>query len=217
MAIQIRSRGPAAAQARFTASVQAIFPAIRRTHTGRLILEWLNRAPYDTIIEPYSGHDYNNADEIGASESHAGNDRLGTSARGTRAFVGFSPNNLSGHGVGNRPDEVLLHELCHGLRSVYGWERYDHAGNYLRMAGGFDDVEEFFAIMVTSVHSSELGRGARGDHGNWRLPSEDLLRKHPYDTRLRQFNTSMPVLCSQLRGIPANVAPFNPFRDIAAP
>ncbi len=219
MAINIRSGGPAAGQRRYRDSVQAILVTIRRSQTGRLVMDRLGRAAFDVIVEPNLEADgFNNAFEQAASHSHSGNQRLGTSARGTRSLIAYSPRRLTGRGVQFAFDEVLLHELCHSLRTVYGRIRFGNAaGDLLPMAGGFDNVEEFFAAMVTSVHSSELGRPALGNHASWRLPSVDLLRKPPFDTRLRQFNVSMPDFCRDLRAIPAAVAPFNPFRDIAAP
>lgn len=218
MAITIRSGGSAQAQNRYRASVTQVLADVRRTQTGRLVLEFLNAAPFDVVIEPnLQAGGFDNAFERPASRVHGGNARLGTSARGTRSMVQFSPNRLSGRGVQFQPHEVLLHELCHSLRSVTGSSRYDGSGNDRAIAGNFTSVEEFFAAMVTSVHSSELGRPALGNHGQWALPSVDRLRKRPFNTRLREFNQSMPRFCERLRAIPAVVAPFNPFRDIAAP
>ncbi len=219
MAINIRSGGPAASQRRYREGVQSILVTIRRTETGRLVMDRLARAPFDVVVEPNLEADgFNNAFERAASHAHSGNARLGTSARGTRSLIAYSSRRLTGRGVQFAFDEALLHELCHSLRTVYGRRRLENStGDFLPMAGGFENVEEFFAAMVTSVHSSELGRPALGNHGSWRLPSVDLLRKPPFDTRLRQFNVSMPEFCRDLRSISAAVAPFNPFRDIAAP
>ena len=216
MTIQIRSGGSASIQVRYRLSIYAVLRDVRRTQTGRIVLNLLDQAGYDVIIEPnLDPAGSNNASEIGASGVHEGNARLGVSARGTRSFVAYSPNRLTGRGVGMGRDEVLLHELCHSLRTVNGRMRKRSNGQLLAMAGGFHNVEEFFAAMVTNVHSSELGRPARGDHGTGRLRSIDQLRKPPFDRRLRQFSISMPVLCRQLAALPPTVAPFNPFRDIA--
>ena len=75
--------------------------------------------------------------------------------------------NLRNRGIQGRNDEVLLHELCHSLRQISGVERYrrTRGGGVtpLEMSGGFANIEEFFAVMVTSVYSSELGRRPLGN------------------------------------------------------
>lgn len=218
MALTIRSGGNTGSQQAYRSSVEAIIRDIRQTRTGRLVLAYLNRASFDVVIEPnLDPGGTNNAFERGASHVHSGNTRLNQAARGTRSMVEFSASRIHRKGVQFALHEVLLHELCHSLRTVNGRNRFNSAGNLLPMTGGFGNVEEFFAAMVTSVHSSELGRPALGNHGTWRLPSVDRLRKAPFDTRLRQFNTSMAGFTADIRRIPASVAPFNPFRDIATP
>jgi hypothetical protein len=112
-------------------------------------------------------------------------------------------------------DEVLVHELAHALRQINGVERYegrDAAGHPLLLRiVSFGNVEEFFAAMVASVHSSELGRPALGNHGQWPLRDPGVLQHPPYSTRLSEFRVQMPDLTRELAGIPAA---FNPFRDV---
>jgi len=114
-------------------------------------------------------------------------------------------------------NEVLLHELAHALRQINGAERYsrDAAGNRVLLPmASFENVEEFFAVMVASVHSSELGRAALGNHGQWRLRDPNVLQRPPYSTRLRQIWQRMPRFAAGMAAIPVNVAAFNPFRDV---
>lgn len=213
MALVIQGDGEGGADGDFFKSVVPIVANIKTTQTGRLVLRLIDAAPYDVVIQPNTDpNGAGNAFATPASVVHAGNAKLDKAARGTRSFIEFSPGRLSGKGVQFAHHEVLLHELCHGLRQATGRERLRN-GNPLKMAS-FDNVEEFFAAMVTSVHSSELGRPALGNHGSWALPSVDRLRQAPFNTRLRQFRVSMPVLCKELANIPPNVAAFNPFRDI---
>jgi hypothetical protein len=59
-------------------------------------------------------------------------------------------------------DEILLHEMTHGLRQMRGQMLcsgvYDHPN--------YDTVEEFIAILVSNMYRSERGRpGLRSDHG----------------------------------------------------
>jgi hypothetical protein len=216
MAIVIRSGGSKSAQQRYKSSIEAVLMEVRQTRTGRIVLDRLARAPFDVIVEPNLAADgFDNAMENAASHVHSGNNDLGKSARGSRSMVEFSPGRVGKKQLFGAPHEFLIHELSHSLRTVYGASRLTKSGDLLPMSGDFGNVEEFFATMVTSVHSSELGRTVFGNHGNWKLPSVDLLRKPPFDRRLREFNVSMPDFCKEMSTISHKTAPFNPFRDIS--
>jgi hypothetical protein len=84
----------------------------------------------------------------------------------------------------------------------------------LQPIASFGNVEEFFSAMVASVHSSELGRAALGNHGQWPLRDPAVLQRPPYSTRLREVWTRMPLFAADLAAIPPAVAAFNPFRDV---
>ena len=63
---------------------------------------------------------------------------------------------------GAAADEILLHEMTHGLRQMRGQMLcsgvYDHPT--------YDTIEEFIAILVSNLYRSERGRpGLRSDHG----------------------------------------------------
>ena len=63
---------------------------------------------------------------------------------------------------GAEADEILLHEMTHGLRQMRGKMLcsgvYDHPS--------YDTIEEFIAILVSNMYRSERGRtGLRSDHG----------------------------------------------------
>jgi hypothetical protein len=54
----------------------------------------------------------------------------------------------------NRPDEVLLHEMVHAARDMKG------VSYLLPMAKGYENEEEFLAIVITNVYLSEKGQTA---------------------------------------------------------
>src|SRR5262249_50774702 len=59
----------------------------------------------------------------------------------------------------NRPDEVLLHEMVHAARDMKG------VSYLLPMAKGYENEEEFLAIVITNVYLSEKGQTAlAADH-----------------------------------------------------
>jgi hypothetical protein len=114
-------------------------------------------------------------------------------------------------GPGYGADEVLLHELIHGLNSIKG---------NLRLTGGapdgFDGLEEFTAILITNLYSSQTGRALRYDHrGHDPLPQR-LRNPETFYSRYRdavrdcdRFHSS---LTSIYKNFDARLVPFNPFR-----
>src|SRR5262245_9519538 len=53
---------------------------------------------------------------------------------------------------GGAADEVLLHEMLHGLRHMAGQQDMSAIG------GGYNTIEEFYAILLTNICMSERGR-----------------------------------------------------------
>ena len=218
MTLQIRSRGTAAQQARYRQEIEDVLAQARITRTGTILLGHIERSPRQVTIEPYTGGG-RNAEAVPGNWRAAGTTMRGRPGRGTTSRVGFSvrmstmpPNWPQGN-----PGEVLVHELSHALRQITGTERYvaGSSGTALPMAS-FGDVEEFFAAMVASVYSSELRRPPLGNHGQWVLRDPDVLARPPFSTRIRDFRLSMAAFCGDLARIGADVAPFNPFRDVPA-
>lgn len=214
MSLRIDSRGTPDQQARYRREVEAVRAQIRRTRTGRILLKHIDHeATHEVVIVPYTDAD-RNAEAVPGSWAAAGTASATRVARGTTSRVRFSvgrsvmpPNWPQG-----TADEVLVHELAHALRQITGTQRY-RGGQLLRIAS-FGNVEEFFAAMVASVYSSELGRPPLGNHGQWRLRNPDVLQRKPYSTRLRETRTRMPLFCEEMSRIPPQVAAFNPFRDV---
>jgi len=101
--------------------------------------------------------------------------------------------------------EVLLHELVHSLRQMSG------RGTRLPMGRGFDTQEEFFAILVTNIYTSERGRHRqlRADHGTTPLLNpRDWRTDREFQALIRAVSTSQPSLVNRLARVRA---PFNPF------
>lgn len=101
--------------------------------------------------------------------------------------------------------EALLHELVHADRMMSG------RMNYLPMGHRFDTREEFFAVLVTNMYSSERGphRPLRADHFRGLLGDPDSWRTNPeFQTLIRDLTNSSPGLA--LRLVRVKCA-FNPF------
>lgn len=181
------------------------------------------------------------------SHGHSVGGRPGT-GQGSSSTVRYSPGRFSADTVlrvppfglllpgvsanaGVEQTTVLLHELCHSLRSLYG----AHESQAIRDAapgqgaGGlgntlprrFGNTEELFAITVTNVFCSERHLALRADHSARRgadgqvirqeLQAEEFWREPTIYRHLQSAITRMPRLAQRLAGIDTA---FNPFREI---
>jgi len=116
---------------------------------------------------------YGKGQHVGVSTYNLDTDRfekqiieksLGT-GKGTGALILFSPRWWSSdQGPGSLADEMLLHELVHALRINEG--RYRAASTVNSPVDRcYDNVEEFYAIMVANIFMSERGKGRlRANH-----------------------------------------------------
>jgi hypothetical protein len=137
----------------FQGSVLAQLGRIAGTSTGRLVLNAIQGfAPLRISIVPTNV----------STESVA-------VRRGNLLVVGYRAISVGNHGFvqasgpATAPDEILFHELIHCVRHFRTWDDVNNY-RYLRMGNGFDDIEEFFAVLVSNMYSSETGRPLRRDH-----------------------------------------------------
>lgn len=217
MTLDIRSRGTPDQQDRYRRSVAGVVEAVQRTRTGRIVIAHITASPRRVTIEPWTGES-GNAEAVPESEVASGSTVPGRTSAGTNTHVRFSADRsaMPPSAPQGSADEVLVHELGHALRQISGAEQYERVGGglaLLRMAS-YGNTEEFFAAMVASVHSSELGRAPLANHGRMALRDPGLLQRPPFSTRLRQARARMPGFCAQLAAIPPEMAAFNPFRDV---
>lgn len=115
---------------------------------------------------------------------------------------------------GSLPDEVLLHEMVHGLRKMQG--KHNPWPTDLK---GYENEEEFLAVVVANVYMSEKGsQQLRADHdGHWPL-------RPPLDTStgfLADQNNLKILKIHHLVWRPTflnlatiTTAKFNPFRQL---
>jgi hypothetical protein len=136
------------------------------------------------------------------------------------AAVGFIPKAADfKQAPGVEKDEILLHEMVHGLRQMRGTTDFHKPADFPH----YDTVEEFIAIVVSNVYRSENNRpGLRQDHwGFSKLPAEQEDPKKFLDvagasgesnrSRMEQFKKDNPQFFDDLKRAPAA---FNPFKYI---
>lgn len=104
-------------------------------------------------------------------------------------------------------DDTLLHELVHALRLVRGLMCRQPLGD------GWEDSEEFLAVMITNMYLSEKGKhyALRGDYGRTFKPlASPGSFAFGYKELLKQFRDEMPELARKLESVNCK---FNPVRD----
>lgn len=135
----------------------------------------------------------------------------------TDTAAAFGAANAAGPGV--KKDEILLHEMVHGMRQMTGTALCSATPDNV----GLDTVEEFMAIVISNVYRSELGfTDLRADHrGFAKLPDIqtdpqkflDHNKDQPTSNlkRMQQLKKEHPKLCENLAKVTAK---FNPFKLI---
>jgi Effector protein len=136
----------------FEEDVVKVLDSMWTSQTGGAVLRILDSLPGDIYIVPRPG----SPNEIIDSE------QLG---QGLRSTVPFEPAAWPKQANTLNACEVLLHELVHSVRQLSGKlnQRPTH--------DSYEDIEEFYAIVVANVYRSELHRvGLRGGHHFESLP-----------------------------------------------
>ena len=124
------------------------------------------------------------------------------------------------HSPGQKPDEILCHEMLHAARYLGG----DFKMTPIPSMPDYDNEEDYFAILVTNIYSSEKGRGIesfRKSHHLRYKPEMDQVEASPLMFVLKDDNFRLiakfceqhPVIAPMIARAPAA---FNPIRDYYA-
>jgi hypothetical protein len=108
-------------------------------------------------------------------------------------------------GPGSARDEVLLHEIFHGLRIMLGLQLC------VKMGDHYTTEEEFYAILVTNIYSSELDRELRGNHEEFTKLSKPGGFPGQYRQRIAVLKSQQPDLAAAL----SKIKPKNGFNPLA--
>jgi hypothetical protein len=171
--------------------VDRILTNLSKRHSSWAVLRTLSDTRKTILIEPeleqacnsttYPGDDQDAA-RTGAAAQHCSKEIEGDNAgtgQGTDCRITFMPSSwakggCSAKGAGRDMDEILFHELCHAMRYASG-RRED----CFDTPEGFKGYEEFVAVTITNVYSSETTRPLRRNHNGFDLlpPTTRLLHK----------------------------------------
>ena len=147
-------------------------------------------------------------------------DPLSHPGRGAGAVIRYFPKDWSAIGTGEpgaSRDEVLLHELVHaymmqrGICNMQNMRRLNIPVIAARVKN-FDQVDDFYAIMIANVYASECGRSPRLDHRASVALNRNAISVNS-DPRFQMFFAAFahaaPDMVAELRAIDTW---FNPWR-----
>jgi hypothetical protein len=203
--------------------VEKLFLEILQRETGKIIAEGIFLSGKSVLVQPYSNSSGAHCfPETWGDDSHPIN--------GFGAWVLFSTDascNLDlgtkAYKPGGAPVESLFHELVHAFRIVTG-KASNRAGpslpympDALKTYPTYDEEEEFFAVLITNIFSSETGRPLRKDHDDVKLlppqlsTNKGFLAIEPYARLVRQFCIQHPAVSGRLYNVPSA---FNPIKEV---
>jgi len=141
-------------------SLEFILERILKSITGRAVLRQI-MANGVVRIQPYDARKYpkyGNCNALAFGATHE--EKVSRALHRTAVDVHFSANSWSAtsgcrKGPGSLADEILLHELVHAMRNLA--QKSNQASLTGKMAG-YENEEEYFAVLVTNIFTSELGR-----------------------------------------------------------
>jgi hypothetical protein len=199
-----------------------ILQEIAKPKTGQIILEGIRSSGWSVVVrDMWTARNTCNSTTEGRPEMYRGD---------VNVVLGFSPN-LSCHvdpksGVyppGGSRAESLFHELVHAFRLVTekASMRRLHPNPFvpkkLRKNPEYDFEEDFFAVLITNIFSSEMGRPLRGGHDKLDpLPphlstDEGFLAVEDYARLVKQFCDDHPSVSQKLSKVTSG---YNPIRGV---
>jgi hypothetical protein len=145
-------------------------------------------------------------------------DRTLGSGQGCDVTVFFNPGmyaDLGGPcpaGPGRSADELLFHELVHGMSTLRGRLATSMGG-----PAGYSNLEEFAAVLISNIYSSETQRPLRKDHDGYQLLKDPLTNDQTYFDTYKDYidkvcvnHRELAVMLKKATGIA-----FNPFKFCA--
>jgi hypothetical protein len=195
---------------RFETGTLRLLTALDESETGHAIVSPIVRARSRTVTIVFGDRlDWCGARPLDPAQA-------GPGGHGSDVEIEFSTNRWNTLGVpldlgdaGASPDELLLHELVHALHMVRGGVVREPAED------SFEYREDFYAILITNIYSSNLNRRLRRDHQSYSAISESeaitLYSRHYLEIEtLSEERPGLGFLTFQR--LSRVIAGFNPIR-----
>jgi hypothetical protein len=218
-----------AGDAAYESEVSRIVTNIFNTQTGRAIATKILAHGEVIITDDYPGIDTRdiNAEfdpakskkNLGVIPFHPHNKRLNTQRvflNGNEITVG-QLRTIQQHYAGQKPDEILCHELVHAARYLGG----DFKQTPIPTMPAYENEEEYYAILITNVYISEKRRSFESFRKSHHLrPKPEMTEEEaePWVFLLQDDNYRLiekfwkqhPTIAPMIAKAPAK---FNPIRD----
>ena len=208
----------------FNLKVGTLFDQILERKTGKIIVEGIRDSGWAIAVAPYTGAACNSV-TVGRPPKEL------VEGYGFNVVVLFKLD-MSACAVdpktkdfkpGGTPTESLFHELVHAFRLVTG-KATDRKGplnpylpDSLKNYPEYDEVEDFFAILITNIFASETGRPLRANHDDLKLlpsqlsTSKGFVAVPEYLELVKDFCYDHKSVSEKLRDVPS---PFNPINEL---
>lgn len=208
----------------FDFQVGKIFDQIVKRKTGRIIVEGIYYSGWAIVVFPYNAPVCNSVTGGRLRKNLV-------EGQGFNVFVQFKLDlsecvvdpKTKDFRPGGTPAEALFHELVHAFRYVSGKVSDFSYGPFNPYVPDIlknhpeDEVEDFFAILITNIFASETGRPLRAKHSDFTLMPSHLstnkgfLAVPQYAELVREFCSDHKSVSQQIRDVPS---PFNPIKEV---
>jgi hypothetical protein len=208
----------------YESKVRANLDTIKGTDTGKTLLGFFALRSHRVRIVPPGGLQSRVSAGAGAVNSTAAfppgrqlrdidgsidpRHRTGVGG-GSDSLLHFHPihwqNGVSG--AFTTPEEVLVHELFHAVRQVFGMLRN------LPLGGDFLSIEELYSIFVENMYANEKGLALRNTHSARSSnvsPDHSMAHNPSFRDPMRDLFAMMPAIGNALARVKSL---YNPFRD----
>jgi hypothetical protein len=209
-------------KANWEKSVDNIITSLSKKHASWAVMKALSDSGHTVTIVPNPVVECNSttipksaqdAARKGVEAEHCSKavkgDNAGT-GQGTNSKIVFSPGPFAKNGMcavdgaGRDADEILFHELAHAMRYATGQRK-----SCFQTPFGYTDYEEFVAVLLTNVYSSETSRPLRKDHSGYeKLPlTTGLFNKKGEKEQVDLHNPQ--IFCNWFRPQMENIANYH--------
>jgi len=206
----------------YESSVGGCLRNLNSTKTGKVLIGFFGLRKRRVTILPLEDRCAVDAQQSVILDSERDFDKSFPKGSPVRTFQGAPVPNRTGLGGGipaivrfdtkgwPNPERVLIHELFHALRVVFGFQER------LPMGTPWGNSEELYSVFVENMYAGEMGLGMRESHASRSLvqatPDHSMANHREFHVPMRRLSEMMPTIA---RGLAQVSTSYNPFRDWA--
>jgi hypothetical protein len=200
--------------------VNLVLQNLRGTRTGNTLIGFFALRSRTVSIEPLEDRCAVSAMQTVVLHSESEFDNTFRRGAPVRTFEGTTVPGRTGRGGGlpalirfdtkgwTSPERVLIHELFHALRVVFGFQER------LPLGASWGNAEELFSIFIENMYAEERGLGMRTGHSRTAMiqasPDHSMAHNREFHAPMRRLSEMMPWIVQRLAQV---TTAYNPFRD----